>query len=101
MINYYRRPVWAVFARKEINMANNKTSAGGGASCSLNPRMNRVGGQAVLEGVMMKSGDNVALSAIVATLVGADTLVLLTDVDGLYDKNPQKNPFFFRRNILA
>ena len=27
-----------------------------------NPRMNRVGGQAVLEGVMMKSGDNVALS---------------------------------------
>lgn len=30
-------------------------------SCA-NPRMNRVGGQAVLEGVMMKSGDNVALS---------------------------------------
>jgi uncharacterized protein YqhQ len=27
-----------------------------------NPRANRVGGQAVLEGVMMKSGDNVALS---------------------------------------
>lgn len=30
-------------------------------SC-INPRMNRVGGQAVLEGVMMKSGENVALS---------------------------------------
>lgn len=29
---------------------------------SVNPRMNRVGGQAVLEGVMMKSGENVALS---------------------------------------
>ena len=31
------------------------------ASCA-NSRMNRVGGQAVLEGVMMKSGENVALS---------------------------------------
>ena len=30
-------------------------------SCA-NPRMNRVGGQAVLEGVMMKSGEHVALS---------------------------------------
>ncbi|MGI6030156.1 MAG: glutamate 5-kinase [Eubacteriales bacterium] len=33
-------------------------------------------------------GDNDTLSAIVATLVGADTLVLLTDIDGLYNKNP-------------
>ncbi|MBQ1375712.1 MAG: glutamate 5-kinase [Clostridia bacterium] len=39
----------------------------------------------------LEFGDNDTLSAIVATLVGADTLVLLTDVDGLYDKNPQKN----------
>lgn len=39
----------------------------------------------------LEFGDNDTLSAIVATLVGADTLVLLTDVDGLYDKNPQTN----------
>lgn len=38
-----------------------KNSSDPGKSC-VNPRMNRVGGQAVLEGVMMKSGDNVALS---------------------------------------
>lgn len=33
-------------------------------------------------------GDNDRLAAIVANLVGADALVLLSDVDGLYDKNP-------------
>ncbi|WP_407926308.1 glutamate 5-kinase [Corynebacterium hindlerae] len=33
-------------------------------------------------------GDNDRLSAIVANLVRADALVLLSDVDGLYDKNP-------------
>lgn len=36
----------------------------------------------------MRFGDNDRLSAIVATLVSADALVLLSDVDGLYDRNP-------------
>ena len=36
----------------------------------------------------MRFGDNDRLSAIVATLISADALVLLSDVDGLYDKNP-------------
>ena len=35
-------------------------------------------------------GDNDTLSATVATLLEADLLVILTDIDGLYDKNPQK-----------
>ena len=39
-----------------------------------------------------KFGDNDTLSAIVAGLVQADLLVLLTDIDGLYDSNPRKNP---------
>lgn len=39
-----------------------------------------------LEGARI--GDNDTLSAIVAKLVGADLLVILTDIDGLYDKNP-------------
>ena len=34
-------------------------------------------------------GDNDMLSAIVAGLVGADKLVILTDIDGLYDDNPR------------
>lgn len=37
-------------------------------------------------------GDNDNLSAIVADLVGADMLIILTDIDGLYDSDPRKNP---------
>ncbi|MCR5502524.1 MAG: glutamate 5-kinase [Lachnospiraceae bacterium] len=37
-------------------------------------------------------GDNDTLSAIVAELVGADLLVLLSDIDGLYTDNPRENP---------
>lgn len=37
-------------------------------------------------------GDNDTLSAIVARLVKADLLVLLSDIDGLYDADPRQNP---------
>lgn len=37
-------------------------------------------------------GDNDSLSAVVATLVEADALVILTEVDGLYDANPTTHP---------
>lgn len=37
-------------------------------------------------------GDNDNLSAIVAKLVNADLLVILTDTDGLFDDNPSENP---------
>lgn len=37
-------------------------------------------------------GDNDNLSALVATLVDADLLIILSDIDGLYDKNPKENP---------
>lgn len=36
-------------------------------------------------------GDNDRLSAIVAGLVGADLLILLSDIDGLYSDDPRKN----------
>lgn len=38
-----------------------------------------------------KVGDNDNLSAMVATSIGADTLILCTDVAGLYDKNPHSH----------
>jgi glutamate 5-kinase len=38
----------------------------------------------------IKVGDNDTLSAVVATKLDADLLVLLTDVDGVYDKDPNK-----------
>jgi glutamate 5-kinase len=37
-------------------------------------------------------GDNDTLSAVVAVLCGADKLVLLSDIDGLYDGNPNDKP---------
>lgn len=37
-------------------------------------------------------GDNDTLSAIVAALVHADLLILLSDIDGLYTDDPRKNP---------
>jgi len=37
-------------------------------------------------------GDNDTLSAIVADLVEADLLILLSDIDGLYTKSPHENP---------
>ena len=40
----------------------------------------------------IKFGDNDTLSAITAAMVQADYLFLMTDVDGLYDKNPRTNP---------
>lgn len=39
----------------------------------------------------IKFGDNDYLSYIVATLVSADLLILLTDIDGFYDKNPKES----------
>lgn len=37
-------------------------------------------------------GDNDTLSAIVAALVDADLLILLSDIDGLFTDDPRKNP---------
>jgi glutamate 5-kinase len=37
-------------------------------------------------------GDNDTLSAVVARLIGADLLILLSDIDGFYDANPRENP---------
>ena len=36
-------------------------------------------------------GDNDTLSAVVASLVGADLLILLSDIDGLFTDDPRKN----------
>lgn len=37
-------------------------------------------------------GDNDKLSAVVAALVGADLLILLSDIDGLFTDDPYRNP---------
>ncbi len=40
----------------------------------------------------IRFGDNDNLSALVTSLVEADLLVILSDVDGLFDKDPNSNP---------
>ena len=40
----------------------------------------------------MQFGDNDTLSAIVAALIGADLLLLLSDIDGLFTDDPNSNP---------
>lgn len=44
------------------------------------------------EGYTKGFGDNDKLSALVAGKLGADLLVILTNVDGIYNDNPETNP---------
>ncbi len=45
----------------------------------------------VISTEQIEFGDNDTLSATVATLVEADLLIILSDIDGLYDSNPREN----------
>src|SRR5690606_1110549 len=40
----------------------------------------------------IKFGDNDTLGALVTNLIEADYLIILTDIAGLYDQDPRKNP---------
>lgn len=40
----------------------------------------------------LEFGDNDTLSAMVAAITHADALIILSDIDGLYDSDPRKNP---------
>ena len=48
----------------------------------------------------IRYGDNDRLAAQVAVTVGADQLVLLSDVDGFYSANPQRDPSARRLKIV-
>lgn len=49
----------------------------------------------------IKLGDNDRLAGLVATLVEADALIILSDVDGLYDADPRKDPRARRLEAVA
>lgn len=40
----------------------------------------------------IKFGDNDTLAALVASLIEADLCIIMSDIDGLYDANPHKDP---------
>ncbi len=48
----------------------------------------------------IKVGDNDTLAALVAGLVEADLLILLSDIDGLYTANPRQDPGAKRIDII-
>ena len=48
----------------------------------------------------LKFGDNDLLSALTANLMDADLLILFTDTDGLFDKNPHQHPDARRLSYL-
>ncbi len=45
-------------------------------------------------------GDNDTLSAIVSTLINADLLILITDIDGFYTDDPHTNPDAVRLSVI-
>lgn len=49
----------------------------------------------------IKVGDNDTLSALVAVSVGADLLILLSDIDGLFTADPHKNPDAKLINVIS
>ncbi|EFV13932.1 glutamate 5-kinase [Segniliparus rugosus] len=54
----------------------------------------------VVSTATVRLGDNDRVAALVAHLVGAEALVLLSDVDGVYDRNPQE-PGAVRLDLVA
>ena len=48
----------------------------------------------------IRYGDNDRLAARVALMAGADTLALLSDIDGLYDADPRANPAANRLDVV-
>lgn len=49
----------------------------------------------------IKLGDNDALSAQITNLVEADLLLILSDIDGLFDRDPKKDPLNARKLPLV
>lgn len=48
----------------------------------------------------LKFGDNDSLSVMVASLLSADLLIILSDVDGLFTEDPRKNPEATLRDVV-
>ena len=49
----------------------------------------------------IKVGDNDTLSALIASMINADMLILASDIDGLYDKNPKQYPDAVKINYVS
>lgn len=77
---------------EEISKQNAKNTLSELLNMDIIPIVNENDTVAVDELEGKNFGDNDTLSAIVAKLVGAEVLVILTDIDAMYDANPRTNP---------
>ncbi|MDO4962311.1 MAG: glutamate 5-kinase [Eubacteriales bacterium] len=79
-------------AKKAENLSNTfKTLLGMGVIPIVNEN-DSVASSEIESGHQKVLGDNDTLSAIVARLTNADLLILMSDIDGLYDLDPRTNP---------
>lgn len=81
--------------RKYVNLQNTFESL---LRLDVVPVVNENDSVAVRE---LKYGDNDSLSAHVSALVGAELLVILTDIDGLYTANPKFDPTATRIPVVT
>lgn len=81
--------------RKYVNLQNTFESL---LRLGVVPVVNENDSVAVRE---LKYGDNDSLSAHVSALVGAELLVILTDIDGLYTANPKFDPAATRIPVVT
>jgi len=71
---------------------NARTTMGELLAANVIPIVNENDTVALDKVLASRIGENDTLSAYVANLIEADLLVILTDVDGLYDSDPQTTP---------
>ena len=76
----------------DINRVNAHNTMSELLKLGVIPIVNENDTVATYEIEMGEIGDNDTLSAIVAAMVDADLLILLSDIDGLYTDDPRKNP---------
>lgn len=96
--NYYNQAVGQVLLTRDVvdfpeSLNNVKSSLSTLMDYGIIPIINENDAVSVEEmNHHTKFGDNDNLSAMVAEIVDADLLVIMSDVDGLYTDNPNNNP---------
>lgn len=96
--SYYNQPVAQLLLTKDIidfpeSYLNYKNNLEALLNRKIIPIINENDAVSVDEmDHFTRFGDNDTLSAMVTNTTNSDLLVLLTDVDGFYSENPQKNP---------
>ncbi|AEA01830.1 MULTISPECIES: glutamate 5-kinase [Aerococcus] len=96
--SYYHKSVAQILMTRDVidfhdSLANLKNNFASLLKHQIIPIVNENDAIAVDEmDHKVRFGDNDNLSALVASIVEADLLILLTDVDGFYDANPNTDP---------